>query len=109
MLQISYANANPDAKTDDGKPVTRLTFSEKVRALELQGRALGFIQGGPPQPQVRERLQRVNFGSNPGEPLPGWSSVSAATAMPNGECRRMLSVRLNDPEPRPDQADRAHK
>jgi len=36
----------PDAKTEDGKPVTRLTFREKVRALELQGRALGFLTQG---------------------------------------------------------------
>jgi len=36
-------DANPDAKTEDGKPATRLTFGEKVRALELQGRALGFL------------------------------------------------------------------
>jgi Terminase small subunit len=41
VLAISYAD--PDAKTADGKPATRLTFSEKVRALELQGRALGFL------------------------------------------------------------------
>ena len=34
VLAISYTD--PDAKTADGKPVTRLTFGEKVRALELQ-------------------------------------------------------------------------
>jgi hypothetical protein len=43
VLAISYAD--PDAKTDEGKLATRLTFSEKVRALELQGRALGFLKG----------------------------------------------------------------
>jgi phage terminase small subunit len=42
VLDIAYAN--PDAKTEDGKPATRLTFGEKVRALELQGRALGFVK-----------------------------------------------------------------
>jgi phage terminase small subunit len=42
VLDIAYAN--PDAKTEDGKPATRLKFSEKVRALELQGRALGFVK-----------------------------------------------------------------
>ena len=42
VLEIGYAD--PDAKTEDGKPATRLTFSEKVRALELQGRALGFLK-----------------------------------------------------------------
>src|SRR5262245_42143042 len=42
VLEIGYAD--PDAKTADGKPATRLTFSEKVRALELQGRALGFLK-----------------------------------------------------------------
>ena len=49
MLAISYAD--PNAKTEDGKPATRLTFSEKVRALELQGRALGFLKE---QLEVRE-------------------------------------------------------
>jgi phage terminase small subunit len=44
VLDIAYAD--PDAKTEDGKPATRLTFSEKVRALELQGRALGFVKEG---------------------------------------------------------------
>jgi phage terminase small subunit len=44
VLDIAYAD--PDAKTTDGKPATRLTFSEKVRALELQGRALGFVKEG---------------------------------------------------------------
>ena len=42
MLAISYGD--PDAKTEDGKPATRLTYGEKVRALELQGRALGFLK-----------------------------------------------------------------
>jgi phage terminase small subunit len=42
VLAISYGD--PDAKTADGKPATRLTFGEKVRALELQGRALGFLK-----------------------------------------------------------------
>jgi hypothetical protein len=42
VLDIAYAD--PDAKTEDGKPATRLTFGEKVRALELQGRALGFLK-----------------------------------------------------------------
>ena len=32
---------------------------------------------------------------------PVGQAVSAATARPNGECRRTLSVRLNYPEPRP--------
>jgi phage terminase small subunit len=44
LLDIAYAD--PDAKTADGKPATRLTFGEKVRALELQGRALGFVKEG---------------------------------------------------------------
>src|SRR4029453_18211128 len=43
-LDIAYGD--PDAKTADGKPATRLTFGEKVRALELQGRALGFVKEG---------------------------------------------------------------
>ena len=30
--------------TEDGRPATRLTFSGKVRVLELQERALGFLQ-----------------------------------------------------------------
>jgi Terminase small subunit len=42
VLDIAYGD--PDAKTEDGKPATRLTFGEKVRALELQGRALGFVK-----------------------------------------------------------------
>jgi hypothetical protein len=39
VLAVSYGD--PDAKTADGTPATRLTFGERVRALELQGRALG--------------------------------------------------------------------
>ena len=42
VLEISYAD--PDAKTADGKPATRLTFGEKVRALELLARSLGFLK-----------------------------------------------------------------
>src|SRR5262245_30898410 len=42
VLDIAYAD--PDAKTEDGKPATRLTFSEEVLALELQGRKLGFLK-----------------------------------------------------------------
>src|SRR5262245_41806332 len=42
---LDVAFADPDAKTPDGKPATRLTVSEKVRALELQRRAaLGFLE-----------------------------------------------------------------
>jgi phage terminase small subunit len=44
LLDIAYTD--PDAKTADGKPATRLTFGEKVRALELQGRVLGFVKEG---------------------------------------------------------------
>ena len=54
----------PIAKTADGKPATRLTFGEKVRALELQGRALGFLKeqlevsgaGGRPLTIVHQEL-----------------------------------------------------
>jgi hypothetical protein len=67
VLAISYAD--PDAKTADGKPATRLTFGEKVRALELQGRALGFLKE---QLEVRGAVQAAR-GGRPGEP------ASAAT------------------------------
>jgi hypothetical protein len=42
--RIGHSYGDPDANTADGKPATRLTFGEKVRALELQGRALAFLK-----------------------------------------------------------------
>jgi hypothetical protein len=63
------------------KPATPLTFSEKVRALELQGRALGFlkqeleVRGTEAEPirVVHQEIQcHVRRGSRARRPLDKW-------------------------------------